>query len=673
MTKYIKLVICLLTLSTSTYAQDVQWADYVISFSSELSPSMYSATQALGNPNVPENEGDSPNAWGAKKDNRSEYIIVGFDDPQRIQQVVIHESFNPGAITKIYTIDEGDNAVEIYNAEPQALPKTSRILNVVIPMTEYKVKGVEVHVEGEAVPGLNCIDAIGISDSNRPVQIQIPIVSNANTELEVTKLGENINSGFDEAGPVVSPDGKYLFFSRYGHPENVGGENDSDDIWYSEWDESTESWGPAKNIGAPLNTKGSNFVNATYDEGDKLVLVLANEYKKNGKKLRPGVSITSQENGEWTMPETLDIQDFYNFSPTLDCILSPDGKVLIMSIEREDTKGLNDLYVSFKSDTSSTWSAPLNLGEQINTAHDETSPLLLKDNKTLFFSSAGFEGYGGSDIVVSTRLDDTWTNWSRPENMGPGVNSRADELQFSLNESTRMGFFVRSSEEEMNIYSFDSDDLFLPPKTSIKVLITTVDAQSKDPVKAILNIEKGTGRATYEPFWTSDSVSNIEKEMDLGSNFKVIARANGYLSETVIVDIPSDENTEDRSISISLQPEPAPEVAEAIEVNDINFAFDSFNVTAASANYIKSIIEQFKNSQLSIVELSGHTDNTGVEAYNLVLSEKRARAVAKLFTDQGISEEKLQLKWFGESLPAYPNDTRANRSKNRRVEIRIVK
>jgi hypothetical protein len=102
-----------------------------------------------------------------------------------------------------------------------------------------------------------------------------------------------------------------------------------------------------------------------------------------------------------------------------------------MSVQREDGQGDRDLYVSFMSNDS-TWSQPLNLADVINTAGEESAPFLASDDKTLYFSSNGFSGYGGTDIYVSRRLDDTWTSWSEPENLGPEINSPLEDLFFNI-------------------------------------------------------------------------------------------------------------------------------------------------------------------------------------------------------------------------------------------------
>jgi OOP family OmpA-OmpF porin len=79
-----------------------------------------------------------------------------------------------------------------------------------------------------------------------------------------------------------------------------------------------------------------------------------------------------------------------------------------------------------------------------------------------------------------------------------------------------------------------------------------------------------------------------------------------------------------------------------------------------------------KNPEIK-VEIDGHTDNTGSAAYNMNLSERRAKAVMKYFVDKGVEAERLSTKGFGFTKPAASNKTKEGRAKNRRVELTPVK
>jgi len=206
-------------------AQDVQWSSTVVEFSSELSPLQYSANQVLGKPNVLPNGGENPNAWTPKNPNRDEFIKVGFSRPQRIQQIAIGESYNPGSISAIHVYDASGNETQVYTFNSRPIGESGRLLNVFFDLTSFDVVAVKLDIDGRAVPGYNSIDAIGVSDSEVPIKVEnlIRLADNLSEDLEALRLGPNVNSETNEFRPLISPDGKTLFFSRSNHPGNVGG------------------------------------------------------------------------------------------------------------------------------------------------------------------------------------------------------------------------------------------------------------------------------------------------------------------------------------------------------------------------------------------------------------------------------------------------------------------
>lgn len=257
--------------------------------------------------------------------------------------------------------------------------------------------------------------------------------------MVAAKLDGNLNTQYPEMGPIVSGDGKTLYFSRVQHPENTGGSRDEEDIWYAEWNEETNSWGPAKNIGAPLNNKYPNFINSVSMDGN--TLLVGNVYNNDGS-MSSGVSLSHRTAKGWSRPKQLIIEGDANTKQWSGFCLSQDQKVLITAREqRKDTYGDLDLYASFlKAD--STWTRPVNLGATVNSKNAESAPFLSADGKTLYFTSESENGYGGLDIYMTRRLDDSWTNWSMPQNLGPKVNTPGDESFFSLSPNGEKIFFT---------------------------------------------------------------------------------------------------------------------------------------------------------------------------------------------------------------------------------------
>jgi outer membrane protein OmpA-like peptidoglycan-associated protein len=269
------------------------------------------------------------------------------------------------------------------------------------------------------------------------------------------KLNGGVNSEHPEIGAIVSPDGKTLFFSRYQDPNNIGGANDEEDIWYAEWDALNNKWGEAKNMGAPLNNKYPNFINSISPDGN--TLLLGNTYLPNGK-MGPGFSISNKTETGWSFPTEIKITGINKQSKWAGCDFSNNQKVLLLAYEqRKNTFGDRDIYVSFiKSDN--TWSKPINLGNVINTKGTESSPFLADDDSTLYFTSDGLPGYGGNDIYVSHRLDETWQNWSTPENLGPKVNTDSHQSFFSI--SNRNIYYSSECESSsLDIFSINLPEI----------------------------------------------------------------------------------------------------------------------------------------------------------------------------------------------------------------------
>jgi outer membrane protein OmpA-like peptidoglycan-associated protein len=213
---------------------------------------------------------------------------------------------------------------------------------------------------------------------------------------------------------------------------------DCDDIWYS--DRNTDgTWNEPINVGPPLNTPDCDVLFSISPDGR--TALVGGEYEFGVK--RPGFSITKWDGVAWSIPQKIFIPNFYNRSGYFYANLSADGTVLLMGLEREDTKGSLDLYFSLK-DKTGAWTAPKTLGDVVNSAGFDVSPFLALDGKTLYYSSDGLGGYGKADLFMTRRLDDTWQNWSKPINLGETINTAADEHSISLNAAGDTACIVSS-------------------------------------------------------------------------------------------------------------------------------------------------------------------------------------------------------------------------------------
>lgn len=668
--------VILIGISLGANAQEVQWATKVIAFSSELTPVQYSAQQVLGKPNVLPSGGQSPNAWAPDKPKRKEFLKVGFARPISIRQIAIAESYNPSAIFRVLVYDEADREYVVNTLNPHAVPLKGRMLNLFMEQTPYKVAAVKVEFDGAALPDYFGIDAIGISDVNYPIIADIPKLQLLASGLVVEALDKNVNSDYSELNPLLSPDGKTLYFSRKNHPQNIGGTSDMEDIWYSELD-SSGHWSLAKNMGTTFNNAQPNFINSIQSvtpDGRSAVMLLGNKYLPNGK-MQAGVSISSNVGGGWSKPVPLKIENDYNFNEKANYFLTDNRRTLIMSVERDDSYGDRDLYVSFMRDDS-VWTEPLNLGNVVNSANEESAPFLASDNRTLYFSSNGFSGYGGNDIYATTRLDDTWTNWSEPENLGPEINSPLEDLFFNIPVTSDYAYYSRGvSENNMDIYRVKLPILRSPdPWVTVKGKI--IDGTTGKGLGAKIIYERLPDGAELGIAQSNPATGEYEIRLPGGSRYGIRAEAPDKISESQNLDlsgVQNDQVIEGKDFNLDPIQLAAVEENVTITLNNVFFDFDQATLKTESFPELNRIVKLLKERSTMQIEIAGHTDATGPERYNLQLSERRAKAVVQYLTKQGISNSRMSVVFHGEAKPLAPNTTVEGRKQNRRVEFKILK
>ena len=656
-------------------AQVVQWASSVIEFSSELTPIQYSAKQALGKPNVLPAGGQSPNAWAPDKPKRKEFLKLGFANPISIRQIAIAESHNPSAIFRVLAYDLAGKEYVINTLNPMAIPLKGRMLNVFVEQTPYKVAAVKIEFDGAAVPDYFSIDAVAISDSNYPIIADIPQMQMLASGILIEALDKNVNSEYKELNPLLSPDGKTLYFSRSNHPGNVGGVNDKEDIWYSELD-TTGHWQLAKNMGSQFNNKGPNFVNTIRSitpDGKAAIMVLGNRYDNQGK-MSAGVSITSNVSGIWSAPKALTIKNDYNFAEKANYFLADNRKTLLMSVQRSDSHGDRDLYITFMN-ADSTWSEPLNLGDVINTAAEESGPFLAPDDKTLYFSSKGFSGYGGNDIYVSRRLDDTWTNWSEPENLGPEINSPLEDLFFNIPSSSDFAYYSRGvTETNTDIFRVKLP-IIKSPEPWVTVRGKVIDKTTGKPVGAKIIYEQLPSGKELGITQSNPQTGEYEIRLPAGQLYGIRTEAEGKISENQNLDlrgITANKVIDQKNIDLSPLIVTSPQPEAVIVLNNVFFDFDKATMKPESYPELNRLVTFLNNNAGVNVQIAGHTDSVGPEPYNLDLSKRRANSVVQYLYNKGVTKEKVKTVFFGETKPIDTNATREGREKNRRVEFKIV-
>lgn len=669
------ILIALMLFTLTAFSQNVKWAYEVLDYSSQFGKRQYSVNQVTGKPNVLPNLGASPNAWSPKKKGKEEFVKVGFNSPIKIQQIVIAETHNPGAINKIFAYDNKGKEYLLNTFQPQNIPIEGRLFRFYFDKTSYHVAALKITIKSNVLSGHFGIDAIGISDSKIPITVEINVTDEINNDYVPVALNSNINSEYNELRPLIAPGANTLFFSRQNHPENIGGEKDDEDIWFSEKDPLTGDWLKAKNAGKPLNNKGPNFISSISANGEAMLLLLGNAYYSKNK-MTQGVSMSQKkQDGSWAKPKNLDIANDYNLSEKANYFLTDDMKTIIMSVERKDSQGDRDLYViNLKKDGS--WTEALNLGSQINSAAEEASPFLASDGKTMFFSSKGFSGYGKYDIYLSRRLDDTWQNWSEPENLGAGFNSSEDDIFFNFTDNNDYAFFTRGTVENTDIYKvklpyYQKPEIVIPlaiksPTIIVSIGGTVLNSNTLEPIESSIEFIKSIDNTQIE--LVSSGLNGYKTTLKQGYLYQIISKSEGFYNSIDTIDLRKIDNSIEIEKNLFLDPIIK---NKAIVLNNVYFNFDSDVIKSESFAELDKISEMLLDNPNLNMTIDGHTCSMGSNEYNLDLSERRAASIAKYFVGKGTIATSLDYNGYGETRPKMPNTTDYGRAINRRVEFEL--
>lgn len=495
------------------------------------------------------------------------------------------------------------------------------------------------------------VDYFNISYYDEPIDISL--VEDPINGYVLKKLGDNINTIYSELNPYISSDGLRLFWTKHYNPENIN--PNAQDIWYSDFNTKTNKWEKSKNMGPPFNNKSSNSLISVSPDNNMYILkhrYLGTEYCSNGS-----ISVSYNRNGNWTYPESQTIWNFRNDDNSSNFFLSNNGTELLMSIDNGESYGGLDIYVSSRiSDTS--WSKPLNLGSQLNTDGDDFGMFLASDNKTLFFSSEGHIGYGSSDIFMSKRLDDTWQNWSKPQNLGPEVNSSSWDAYFTLDAEGDYAYTVRDGD----IYKIKLAES-VKPEPIITLTGNVINTETNNIIDAVIShVDLNTNKILSI---SQSSTSNPYKFIFPTNNKCVLKiETNGFLSILRSVDLSNLKAFSDTTIDFYVAP-----ASNLDSISNIYFDIGKFSLKRSEKKKLIEILGILEDYTEYNFEILGHTDNTPFHLSNQHLSDKRAEKVYNFMIKNGFPSERLSYIGYGEERPVYSNTNRLGRQKNRRVEI----
>lgn len=498
--------------------------------------------------------------------------------------------------------------------------------------------------------------------------------------IEMINIGGNINSDGKEYVPIMAPDMKKLYFTGRNRDDNIGGE----DIFISyyighRWilakpltgQINTESNEFINSISADGNilVLFGNYENAL-GRGDNFYVEKTAKGWSDIKHFPPPIN-SQYWDADAFLTADGNAMVFSSERPGGVGPYHPKGDYF-----HGMEWGNLDLYVCIR-DGDGWRKEAINLGTVINTPYTERSPFLHPDGKTLYFSSDGHYGLGKSDVFKSVRLSDTsWTMWSAPVNLGKEINTAEEDWGYKISTDGKYAYF-----STVNDKGFGDEDIFyinLPltarPELDVFTISGKVIDESGNPVDATIRWEDVDQLREIGVAKTDPASGEYFIMLPVGKYYAYYADVKGFYSTVHYMDLTDSNAYKEVTANIDLTSvESLKNTGRSIRINNIFFDFDRYELKEKSHEALNILYRFMKDNPEILVEINAYTDNVGSESYNQKLSEKRAQSVVNYLIQKGINIERLFPQGFGEENPIASNDNDDGRALNRRVEFRLRK
>ncbi|MFA5574107.1 MAG: OmpA family protein [Brumimicrobium sp.] len=502
-------------------------------------------------------------------------------------------------------------------------------------------------------------------------------------DINPVNIGKGVNTERPEYFPTITVDGKTLLFTREIEFERSQGNRGQEDFFISQLTEDGV-WGQAVPMPKNINTKLNEGAPTFSADGRTVVFVACADvtgfnYGPNREgKGSCDLFVTERIGDTWTDP--INLPGEVN-TPTWESqpSLSADGKTLyfirqVGPRERQRT----DIFMSEKQ-ADGTWGKAIRLPDNINTSHRETSVQIHPDGQTLYFTSDGHPGLGGTDIFMSRK--DPLGNWGNPINLGYPINTENNENSLLVGPNGEIAFFASDRKGgfgDLDIYHFRMPEELRPIKTTYFEGIV-FDAITKKPLRGNFElIDIQTGEQVVRS--TADAVTGeFLLALPTGKEYVLNVSHNGYTffsqnfnmkkgnNEAVQMDVPMIPITSDNPVLLA----------------NVFFDLDKSSLRKESYVELNKLVDFLRNNPQIKIEIGGHTDSRGNESHNQTLSENRAKSVFDYLVENGINASRLSYKGYGSTKPIQTEETigamtseeakEKAHQENRRTEYRIVK
>ncbi len=500
---------------------------------------------------------------------------------------------------------------------------------------------------------------------------------------QVLNLGSKVNSEYAEYVPLIRADQSYMLFTSR-RPQRkmdstitdkmIKGERLSGfDMEYHEdifkvdhLDDSTWSLPCRFDYSTRKKAMHDACVSLSFDG-----LTIYNYRSKNNGDL-----YTCQvENGKWT--KTLPMKGINTKYREDHIAMAYDNKTVYFVSDRPGGLGGKDIWKSSRKGNGE-WMEPENLGPNVNTEYDEEGVFIHPDGKTIYFSSRGHNTMGGFDIFESTFEEGKWT---APLNMGSPVNSPDDDVFFVLTADGKTAYLSSVKEGGygmQDIYAITAFEKKKHKKTDVMICKGwVVDKGSKTKLNAKVEIiDNSTGTKVYSGNINAEDGFLVSLPTGVnGRNYEIIVEANGYLTHSENFDLVRNKEVGEFKLNekiVEIEIEKGMD-KDMLVLNNIFFDHNQAELKPESKTVLENAVNKLNANPNYKIEIYGHTDDVGSDAYNQQLSEKRVEAVKQYLIQIGFDQKRIvKVAGYGKTKPLWPNDSEEGRYHNRRVEFKLV-
>ncbi|OUL59944.1 hypothetical protein B8T70_22940 [Flavobacterium sp. AJR] len=417
--------------------------------------------------------------------------------------------------------------------------------------------------------------------------------------VDAKRMNGKVNSVFHQSTAVVTADGNQMYFTR------------------------------------------SNFLGNKYG---------VDETKTNRLRIYRATLVKDK----WTNIEDLSFNSdsFSNAHPAL----RPDGKSLIFASDRPGSIGQTDLY-EVAINENGTFGEVKNMGPTINTIGRETFPSMSTTGQ-LYFASDGHPGLGGLDVFEAFKNTD---NTYKIVNVGKPINSPGDDFGFVINPETHKGFFASNRTNDDQIYGLTELEP-IKVKYDLVVFGKVYDSKQNELLPKVKITVLDANKKMVDEFYT-DNAGEYLLKVPVG-DYSLVYDKVGYYQQTHELLIPKKFENQSFEIDKYLVTDPSvkelegeggktitdgSDLTKTLDLQPIYFDLDGANIRKSSEKELNKVVQILKDYPRLTVDIKSHTDSRGDNAYNLKLSDRRAKATINYIVSKGIKADRVTGQGYGET------------------------